>query len=92
MVFMASTSIDSKILAALHLLLENKKNGVKLENLAMQGMKSCIEDLVARGYAKKDEEYEGDNFGNDYTITSYYLTPEGLKYFDKVLRFATEQF
>ena len=91
---MASTTIDSSVLAALHVLLEKRGSYVNLEDLIMPDLRSAMENLVSKGYAEKSEDDEDvDLVGDPYHKRMYYhLTPEGLEFFDKVLRFATEQF
>lgn len=81
---MGSKSLDSKVLAALHLMSENRVDGVGYMEFVKQDIMTGALDLIGRGYATRIKIREND--------ANYLLTPKGMKYLKKILRFASEQF
>ena len=78
-------SLDSEVLSALHILSQNKVEGVSYIEFVKRGSMCGALDLIDRGYARKIS-VGGDDDAN------YCLTQNGIEYFDKVMKFASEQF
>jgi hypothetical protein len=78
-------TLDSKVLAALHLMSRDTTTGVKYIEFVKQDIMGGALYLIDREYATKIKT------GGDEDDENYCLTPKGLEYLGKLLRFATEQ-
>jgi hypothetical protein len=81
---MGSKSLDSEVLGALHLMSRDKDLGVRYLEFVKQNLINGALDLLDAGYARRIPNGPDDD--------NYCLTPTGIEYLDKVLRFASEQF
>jgi len=77
-------SIDSKVLAALHLMSKNTDEGVNYMEFVKQDIMTGALDLIVKGYARKIP------IGIDNS--NYCLTPEGVKYLEKIVKYAQKEF
>lgn len=88
---MAKKSLDSEVLAALHLMSKDKINGIKHIRFVNQNITTNTLDLLTnRGYATKIIIEKTNN--NICFSTKYCLTRKGIAYFDKILAYAQKQF
>lgn len=81
---MAGKSIDSEVLAALHVMSKNKTEGVRYIEFVNQGIMSGALSLIDKGYAAKIRVGEDDAY--------YCLTQKGVECLDKIVKFTQEQF
>ena len=79
---MSKKSIDNKLLSALALMSAKERPGIHYLEFVKQGTMSGALDLIEKGHAKKFQRYQDD------PETSYYLTPKGKKYLNRIMKVA----
>ena len=81
---MAEKSIDSEVLAALHLMSKDTVKGINYQIFLHQRIMDGALDLIDAGYAHK-MPIDKDN-------SNYCLTPKGQEYLKKLVKYANQEF
>ncbi len=82
-------SVDSQVLAALHLLSKDRRDeGVPYLEFVKQGIMNGVLELIDQGYAVKIHIRDGMT---DEDV-NYRFTPKGTKLLKKVVKYTSEQF
>lgn len=81
---MGTKTLDSEVLGALYLMSLNKSEGINYLMFVKQNNMNGALDLIKEGYAQRVP------LGQDND--NYRLTPKGIEFLEKILKYASEQF